>query len=129
MYSILLESPTAGWSLGATVQGRCLFVLNQGHPEYAASSLLKEYRRDARRFLDSVAPCPPDVPDGYLAGVALEHLQAHRDALIAAGKPEPTFPYDEVAGGLVARWRPAAEQLFANWLAEVRRRAVAARWC
>jgi homoserine O-succinyltransferase len=128
-YSILLDSPSAGWSLGATVQGRCLFVLNQGHPEYAPTSLLKEYRRDMRRYLDGATCRPPDIPDGYLTGAVLEHLRAYHSAVVHGGRPEPIFPNDAVDGASVARWRPAAERLFANWLAEARRRAVAAEWC
>ena len=30
---------------------RSLFVHFQGHPEYGAQTLLKEYRRDIKRFL------------------------------------------------------------------------------
>ena len=127
-YSVLLESATAGWSLSTTARERCLFVLNQGHPEYVPTSLLKEYRRDVRRFLDGAVGVPPDIPEGYLAGSALEQLRAHRSALIDTRTPEPRFPYNEGAAGVVANWRPAAERLFANWLGEVERR-VATRWC
>jgi homoserine O-succinyltransferase/O-acetyltransferase len=127
-YSVLLESVTAGWSLSAVVRDRCLFVLNQGHPEYAPTSLLKEYRRDVRRFLDGIAAGPPDIPEGYFTGSALEQMRAHRAALIDAATPEPRFPYNEGAAGVVASWRPVAERLFANWLGEVERR-VATRWC
>ena len=52
-YRIVIGSGAsgAGWSVAARQQGDGLFVLCQGHPEYGTLSLLREYRRDVRRYL------------------------------------------------------------------------------
>ncbi len=50
-YSVLTQSERAGVDLFVKKKTGSLFVYFQGHPEYGALTLLKEYRRDARRFL------------------------------------------------------------------------------
>ena len=49
-YEILTQSAEAGVDLFVKKK-RSLFVHFQGHPEYGARTLLKEYRRDIKRFL------------------------------------------------------------------------------
>ena len=49
-YSILMRSPTAGPDIFIKERSS-LFVFFQGHPEYDRGALLREYRRDVRRFL------------------------------------------------------------------------------
>ena len=55
-------------------QGKNLFVFFQGHPEYEADSLLLEYRRDIRRFLDRERELYPSMPQGYFDEDALRLL-------------------------------------------------------
>ena len=61
-YGVALESDAVGWSIITKSVGGCEVVLVQGHPEYDPSSLLREYHRDARRYVlgerDDV-PCLP----------------------------------------------------------------------
>ena len=61
-YEVALESEAVGWSVDHQVAHGSEVVLVQGHPEYDPSSLLREYRRDARRYVrherDDV-PCLP----------------------------------------------------------------------
>ena len=50
-YTVLSRSPQVGVdSFAKRIRGS-LFLFLQGHPEYAPDSLLREYRRDIRRFL------------------------------------------------------------------------------
>jgi homoserine O-succinyltransferase len=63
-YRILTESVEAGADLFAT-QRRNPMVFFQGHPEYDASTLGREYQRDVRRFLSCEREDYPDVPRGY----------------------------------------------------------------
>ena len=42
-----------------------LFLFLQGHPEYEAGTLLREYRRDIARFLRGEREHYPAVPQGY----------------------------------------------------------------
>ncbi len=65
----------AGWAVAARECGDSLFVLCQGHPEYSTLSLLREYRRDVRRFLFGRGTLPyPCLPEGYLSALAVHRL-------------------------------------------------------
>ncbi len=110
-----------GWSIAARRSRRCLFVLCQGHPEYSAVSLLREYRRDVRRsvFGRGGVSYPP-IPHGYLGPESTARLQAFA-ARAARGGEEPRelfaeFPYDEVASTLKRTWADASTAFYANWL-------------
>ena len=50
-YEILVQSAQAGVDLFVKKKKDSLFVHFQGHPEYGTRTLLKEYRRDIKRFL------------------------------------------------------------------------------
>src|SRR5205823_3861572 len=50
-YVVLTKSAEAGVDSFVKKKKESLFVHFQGHPEYSARTLLKEYRRDIRRFL------------------------------------------------------------------------------
>jgi homoserine O-succinyltransferase len=111
----------AGWAVAARDLDDGLFVLCQGHPEYATLSLLREYRRDVRRHLFSRgALAYPRLPEGYLSPEAIDTLtDFERRAASSAMYPEElwaSFPYDEVASGVQNTWAAAARRLYANWL-------------
>lgn len=126
-YTVLLASPEAGWSV-AVADGPCLTVLAQGHPEYSATTLLREYRRDVRRHLAGQLPAYPEVPAGYLDEKGLDLLDLFR-RFATARKEDPAvmkaFPFDACAGSIRVDWRSPMERLFANWLAQVRARKAA----
>ena len=50
-YIVLTQSAEGGVDTFVKKKKRSLFVHFQGHPEYGAQTLLKEYRRDIKRFL------------------------------------------------------------------------------
>ncbi|MGH9083130.1 MAG: homoserine O-acetyltransferase/O-succinyltransferase family protein [Acidimicrobiales bacterium] len=120
-YSVALAAPASGWSV-AVRDGACLTMLLQGHPEYAPTTLLREYRRDVRRYLSGEMASYPRVPAGYLdvEGVAL--LDRFRDA-VTGGRPDAAslerFPFAACADRIAADWQAPMEHLFANWLAQV----------
>ena len=65
-YAILTRSTAAG--VDAFVkQGRSLCLFFQGHPEYDARALLREYRRDLGRFLRHERETCRSPPHGYFA--------------------------------------------------------------
>ena len=111
----------AGWAVAARKRGDGLFVLCQGHLEYATLSLLREYSRDVRRCLFGRGAVPyPRVPHGYLSrdGVAaLEWFE--RRTKRADADPRmlwASFPFDEVAGGVENTWSATSAMFHANWL-------------
>ena len=114
------------WSREAGVnafvrQGRSLFVLVQGHPEYDEQTLLREYRRDVGRYLSGQQPFYPDMPYGYVTQEAVALLVAFREAAAAERHPEllADFPFSEVAERLTSSWRGSAVRFYRNWLAFV----------
>jgi homoserine O-succinyltransferase len=126
-YRILIGSGQSGegWSVAAINRGRGLFVLCQGHPEYGTQSLLREYRRDVRRFLfGRGAVAYPAVPQGYLEPAAVATLKGfERRATADDGDPRElwaAFPYDQVAAGVENTWASSSATLYANWLGSAR---------
>ncbi len=63
-YQVLTESPEAGVDIFAK-QLRSHFIFFQGHPEYDALSLQREYLRDITRFIAGERDTYPAVPSGY----------------------------------------------------------------
>lgn len=119
----------AGWAVAARECGESLFVLCQGHPEYSTLSLLREYRRDVRRYLfGRGAAVYPSLPEGYLTDDAVALFDAFaRRAIESAEDPRALweqFPYDQVADGVQNTWAGSSATLYANWLRAARRAAV-----
>ncbi len=103
--------------------GHSLFVYLQGHPEYSTDTLLREYRRDAVRFVRGQLPAWPGTPHGYFlqtTDVALAALRLDAEATVAQpGAPARLLA--RLAAILDAAeppntWRPTAERFYRNWL-------------
>jgi homoserine O-succinyltransferase len=116
-YRVLTRSESAG--VDAFVKQRqSLFVFFQGHPEYEATTLLLEYRRDIGRFLRQERDTYPRMPQGYFdddTSHALTTLRQHalsdrHEELLAA------FPLAMAAGKVLNTWRSTAEGLYRSWL-------------
>lgn len=94
-----------------------LFVFLQGHPEYDADTLLKEYRRDVLRYLSGERADYPEQPENYFGAETKERLTALQDGVIAGASGVES----ELAEILSAE-RPAADwacdtaRLYRNWL-------------
>jgi len=99
-------------------QRRSLFVFFQGHPEYEAGTLLREYRRDVGRFLRGERDQYPSMPQGYFDEETAGALNALRARAVGDRRPEllADFPTDFVAGKVTNTWRPAAVSVYRNWL-------------
>lgn len=113
------------WTVATAVRGDALVVLVQGHPEYGPDSLLREYRRDVRRYLRGDRDTFPPLPERYLTGSA--HTMVERFATAARSGPRDEralrgFPFEEVLRQLDDPWSTSANRLYSNWLDEVRRR-------
>ena len=124
-YDLPVTSDEVGWSLAARTVHRSRVVLMQAHPEYGPASLLREYRRDARRFLRGQREQLPVLPWRCTDGDdwdALVDLQRR----MAEGRRDPAlvedFDFHDVEGRAPWPWRSTARQLYANWLATVPRK-------
>lgn len=116
-YRALTRSPGAG--VDAFVRkGPSLFLFFQGHPEYEAETLMLEYRRDVKRFLNGERATYPAMPREYFDDRTSEMLSIVRDRALG-GRREEAFHELEMALGRAAptnRWQPAAVRLYRNWL-------------
>jgi homoserine O-succinyltransferase len=114
-YQLVTYSPFGGVDTFAKDFGS-QFIFFQGHPEYDALSLEREYLRDISRFLNGERDGYPAIPVGYfdaetelrLAAFAIRARNQRRAAL-SAEVPERTLR-QEIATGA------AASVMFRNWL-------------
>jgi homoserine O-succinyltransferase len=117
-YKILTRSAEAGVDMFARQDGS-FSLFFQGHPEYEADSLFREYRRDAIRFLNGYREHYPALPRHYFNEQALATAEAFRARALAerhAGLAAE-FPTLALEGGLNCPWRPAALGTYERWIA------------
>jgi homoserine O-succinyltransferase/O-acetyltransferase len=120
-YKILVDSDTTGWGVAARhLNGREL-ILVQGHPEYDPSSLLREYRRDAGRFVHHERDDVPCLPFHCVSLEDWEQLERIHHEIIQTRDPRllESYPFDDVAARTPWLWRSTAERFYANWLTSV----------
>jgi homoserine O-succinyltransferase/O-acetyltransferase len=122
-YQVLSRSPEAGVDTFVK-QRHSLFVFLQGHPEYDATALFGEYRRDVRRFLAGEREGYPELPHGGFAPDADAALLAFRETALARRDRAllEEFPAAEVGRLLTAPWRDAATRIYRNWLGHLSER-------
>jgi homoserine O-succinyltransferase len=119
-YDILSASPEAGVDLFAREAG-APFLFCQGHPEYDAHALLREYRRDIRQFLTGAREAYPAMPRGCFSPGVASLLDAFRAAAMRERTPAllARFPLAACEADLTHSWRGVANRLYTNWLAQV----------
>ena len=116
-YSVLTQSAEAGVDLFVKKKKKSLFVHFQGHPEYGAHTLLKEYRRDIKRFLGRERETYPTMPIGYFDSAATQLLNDFRNTALSDRREETVALFPEaVTNGLQNGWRASATSVYRNWL-------------
>ncbi|MGO9087685.1 MAG: homoserine O-succinyltransferase MetA [Candidatus Sulfotelmatobacter sp.] len=117
-YLVLTQSAEGGVDSFVKKKKRSLFVHFQGHPEYGAQTLLKEYRRDIKRFLRGERETYPSMPKGYFDAAAADILSDFRDVAESDRREEimKGFPEAAVAGTLQKTWHSSAVTVYRNWL-------------
>jgi homoserine O-succinyltransferase len=118
-YRLLSRSAAAGADTFIKEQdGGSLFVFFQGHPEYDADSLLREYRRDVGRFLRGEAGDYPQAPQNYFDGAAMFLADDFRTR--AEGGPHGEligeFPMRSLHAGVENTWHSDAIAVYRNWI-------------
>jgi homoserine O-succinyltransferase/O-acetyltransferase len=117
-YDVLVQSADAGIDLFVKKKKNSLFVHFQGHPEYGARTLLKEYRRDVKRFLRKERETYPSVPHGYFDAESSKCLAHFRETALADPREDllTVFPEAAVGGTLENTWHASAVSVYRNWL-------------
>jgi homoserine O-succinyltransferase len=114
-YQLLTHSREAGVDIFAK-ELRSQFIFFQGHPEYDALSLQREYLRDITRYLAGERDTYPAFPAGYFDVETERKLasfqkraSAERRLPLSVELPHLTLRQDIAAGS-------AATAIFGNWL-------------
>ena len=117
-YEVLTSSTESGADLFVKKRNQCLFVHFQGHPEYGSRTLLKEYRRDVKRYIRGERETYPTMPKGYFDADAARILAKFQEKVLAHRHETliREFPEAAVAESLEHTWRAPAVCLYSNWL-------------
>jgi homoserine O-succinyltransferase len=126
-YGILSKS--ADGSVDTFVRAeKSLLVFFQGHPEYEAETLLREYRRDVIRYLRREVESYPNLPASYFDRDTTVALEAFRRQATANRSEELS---EGILGLLDGRsihnsWHSTAAGIYRNWLIYIREKKEAA---
>jgi homoserine O-succinyltransferase/O-acetyltransferase len=116
-YEVLTWSAEAG--VDSFVKRRkSLFLFFQGHPEYEPQTLLWEYHRDIRHFLEREKEIYPGMPQRYFDEATIEALGGFRKRALSDRRTEllSDFPATSIAEKVTTAWRAAATSIYRNWL-------------
>ena len=121
--NVLVESEQVGVHLAASEDGLRL-VFFQGHPEYDANSLFKEYKREVLRYMDGETDSYPPFPENYFSLQTRAILTEYRERVMVArdkGWELPLFPEQLISPSLDNTWHDSAEAVINNWIGQVYR--------
>jgi len=97
-------------------------VFFQGHPEYDIISLLKEYKREVKRFYNAEREDYPPFPDNYFTLQVQASLDEYKNSVLAAKQSAaaiPDFPEELIVSKLDNTWHDTAEAILNNWIGQV----------
>jgi len=117
-YQVLSCSALAGIDMFAKDVGT-QFLYFQGHPEYDPDTLLREYKRDVRRFLTGERDEYPIAPRRYFGTKTAYALAVlRRDAIRGRRDPRVLDKVGDLIRDAVmpAPWDVVARKIYANWL-------------
>jgi homoserine O-succinyltransferase/O-acetyltransferase len=122
-YRVLSKSIVAGVDMFVK-ERKSLFLFFQGHPEYDADSLLREYRRDVGRFLRGERESYPGLPKQYFDPATTNMLNAFRERALVDRREEllAAFPSDHAFNNVSHTWHSHALCTYRNWLNYIVRR-------
>jgi homoserine O-succinyltransferase/O-acetyltransferase len=97
------------------------FLFLQGHPEYAALSLAREYRRDVERYLSGTREDYPEMPENYFNVAATIDYQKFRQRaeILQAERLMEKFPEPALRPGLADSLALSAAAVFNFWMEQV----------
>jgi homoserine O-succinyltransferase/O-acetyltransferase len=118
-YGLLTRSGATGVDTFVREEkGSSLFVFLQGHPEYDADTLLREYRRDIVRFLRGEREQFPAAPRGYLSDAGMALAEGFRARAVSDRRESlmSDFPMDALQRGLENTWWRPGNKIYGNWV-------------
>jgi homoserine O-succinyltransferase len=115
---VLVESEEAGVQLAVSKDGLRL-VYFQGHPEYDAISLLKEYKREVFLFMQQSIDEFPPFPANYFDQYTQSIFEEFRERVLVAmnsGSEMPEFPESLIVNRVHNTWHDTGEAIVGKWL-------------
>lgn len=118
---ILIHSDQVGVHMALSKQ-HPNFIFFQGHLEYDAISLFKEYKREISLFLEDKRKHYPPFPENYLSSIQQQSLNAYKEkVLLCQNKTERQqllnqFPNKEIEPHIPHSWHQAAIKVMENLL-------------
>ena len=116
-YQVITSSDLAGADMFLK-QRKSLFIFFQGHLEYDAQTLLREYVRDVTRFVKGERETYPDVPFGYFDDAVVEEFERIRRRAKTEPAEQIIAALAETSTGknMLNTWRGSATNIYRNWL-------------
>ena len=116
-YQVITSSDLAGADMFLK-QRKSLFIFFQGHLEYDAQTLLREYVRDVTRFVKGERETYPDVPFGYFDDAVVEEFERIRRRAKSEPAEQIIAALAETSTGknMLNTWRGSATNIYRNWL-------------
>jgi homoserine O-succinyltransferase len=116
-YSILSRIADDGIDMFVK-QEKSLFVFFQGHLEYETDTLMREYRRDAQRYVKGETSTYPLLPRGYFRRETEVALTALQESALSCRGTELLSSIAAVADETEIRntWQSSASRIYTNWL-------------
>jgi homoserine O-succinyltransferase len=117
-YEVLSRSAEAGENIFLK-NGAATFVFIQGHPEYDGDTILREYRRDIRRYLSGERHEFPMAPRHCFTAASEAALNTLRQVALRGGRDPAIL---DAVSALVKNqaqpnmWQAPATRFYANWL-------------
>ncbi len=112
---VLVESDEVGVHLAVSTDGFRV-VYFQGHPEYDAVSLLKEYKREVFRYLDGGLDSPPPFPENYFPQEAKDIAARFLEQAGESSGEVPAFPENQLKQLVDNTWGDTGKAIVNNWL-------------
>jgi homoserine O-succinyltransferase len=116
--TVLADSDEGGVHM-AVSPDQFRFIYFQGHPEYDINSLLKEYKREALRYLRYELDTRPPFPENYFSPIAARIAGQFMERVEHARDTGTSFREDleaEIAPELDNTWGDTAKAIINNWL-------------
>ena len=118
---VLVEGEESGVHL-AVSEDLFRVVYFQGHPEYDTISLLKEYKREVKRFFNRARESYPVFPKHYFnlqQQALLDEYRSRLEHALQSGVEMPLFPEKILTEDLDNTWHDTADAVINNWIGKV----------
>jgi homoserine O-succinyltransferase/O-acetyltransferase len=114
-YTIVSRAPEVGADMFIRQRGS-LSIYLQGHPEYDAEALFREYRRDIREFVARKINRYPELPRAYFDDETAAELDQFRRRTLRDRTTHVVLNFPEAERKLAHDWHEPAVRLYTNWL-------------